>query len=163
MNTQVINTQTANAQKIHTPTAGVQSLDKLSNLAWPLVRVVTGLLLIPHGAQKLFGWFGGYGLEATGQFFAGSLGMNPGILWAGLAGAVEFFGGLALVFGLLTRPAALAVAVLLAVTLTVHAAQGFFWTNGGIEYPLMWFVLAVAIVLRGGAELSLDKKLGLPF
>lgn len=136
--------------------------DKAAVFAWPLVRVVAGLLLIPHGAQKLFGWFGGYGLQATGQFFETSLGMSPGVLAAGAAGAVEFFGGLALVLGLLTRPAALAVAVLMGVALTVHIPNGFFWTSGGVEYPLMWGLLAIAIVLRGGGEFSLDKKLGLP-
>lgn len=144
--------------------AGIgRSLDSLGHLAWPIVRITTGLLLMPHGAQKLFGWFGGHGLEATGQFFAGSMGMEPGIVFAFLAGFVEFFGGLALVLGLLTRPAALGVAVLLGVAMTVHIPNGFFWSAGGYEYPLMWALLAVAIFLRGGGEASLDRKLGLPF
>lgn len=144
--------------------AGVgRSLDGLAPLAWPIVRITTGLLLMPHGAQKLFGWFGGHGLEATGQFFAANLGMEPGILFAFLAGFVEFFGGLALVLGLLTRPAALGVAVLMGVAMTVHLPNGFFWSAGGYEYPLMWGLLAVAIFLRGGGEASLDRKLGLPF
>ncbi len=143
--------------------AGIgHSLDGLAPLAWPIVRITTGLLLMPHGAQKLFGWFGGHGLEATGQFFAGSMGMEPGIVFAFLAGFVEFFGGLALVLGLLTRPAALGVAVLLGVAMTVHIPNGFFWSAGGYEYPLMWALLAVAIFLRGGGEASLDRKLGLP-
>lgn len=142
--------------------AGIgRSLDGLAPLAWPIVRITTGLLLMPHGAQKLFGWFGGHGLEATGQFFAGSMGMEPGIVFAFLAGFVEFFGGLALVLGLLTRPAALGVAVLLGVAMTVHIPNGFFWSAGGYEYPLMWALLAVAIFLRGGGEASLDRKLGL--
>lgn len=139
------------------------SLDKLSTLAYPLVRVTTGLLLMPHGAQKLFGWFGGHGLTGTGAFFGDTLGMQPGILFALLAGLVEFFGGLALVLGVLTRPAAAAVAVLLAVALSVHVPNGFFWTSGGIEYPLMWLLLTVAILLRGGGEYSLDRRLGLRF
>ncbi|MBE0510614.1 MAG: DoxX family protein [Chromatiales bacterium] len=136
-------------------------LDRLAVLAWPLIRIVTGLLLIPHGAQKLFGWFGGYGLSATGQFFETSLNMSPGILWAALAGGVEFFAGIALVLGILTRPAALGVAIVMAVAMTVHIPQGFFWNNGGYEYPLMWGLLAVAILLRGGGAYSLDAKLGL--
>jgi putative oxidoreductase len=143
-----------------TPSA-VAPIDRLAPLAWPMVRIVTGLLLIPHGAQKLFGWFGGHGLAGTGAFFETALGMSPGLLWAGLAGAVEFFGGLALVLGLLTRPAAAAVAVLLAVALSVHIPMGFFWTDGGIEYPLMWLVLALALVLRGGGAYSIDARLGL--
>jgi putative oxidoreductase len=137
--------------------------DQLSHLAYPLVRITTGLLLMPHGAQKLFGWFGGYGLAGTGAFFGDALGLQPGVLFALLVGLVELFGGLALVLGLLTRPAALAVAVLLAVALSVHVPNGFFWTDGGIEYPLMWALLAVAIFLRGGGEYSLDRRLGLRF
>jgi putative oxidoreductase len=137
--------------------------DRLSPLGYPLVRITAGLLLMPHGAQKLFGWFGGYGLDATGQFFATSLGMEPGFLFALLAGLVEFFGGLALVLGLLTRPAALAIATLMGVALTVHAANGFFWTSGGVEYPLMWGLIAIAVFLRGGEHFSLDSRLGLKF
>ncbi len=143
-----------------TPSA-LPGLDRITPLAWPLVRIITGLLLIPHGAQKLFGWFGGHGLSATGQYFESALGMSPGLLWAGLAGAVEVFGGIALVLGLLTRPAALAVLVLMTVALSVHVPQGFFWTAGGIEYPLMWSVLALAILLHGGGRYSLDARLGL--
>lgn len=74
---------------------------------------------------------------------------------------MEFFGGLALVLGLLTRPAALAVAGLMAVALGVHVPAGFFWTDGGIEYPLMWGLLALAIALHGGGRFSLDRRLGL--
>ena len=137
--------------------------EKLASLSYPLVRVTTGLLLMPHGAQKLFGWFGGYGIAGTGEFFSSQLGMNPGWLFALAAGLVEFFGGLALVLGLLTRPAALAIAVLMAVAaFGVHLPNGFFWTAGGYEYPLMWGLLAIAILLRGGDNLSLDRRLGLP-
>lgn len=139
--------------------AGV--FDRLAPLAWPLVRITAGLLLVPHGAQKLFGWFGGYGLTATGQYFEGTLGMEPGFLFALAAGLIEFFGGLAIALGLFTRPAALAVSAFLAVALTVHIPNGFFWTAGGIEYPLLWSVTAFAIFLRGGDRFSLDRKLGL--
>lgn len=135
-------------------------IGRLSVFAEPIVRIAAGLLLIPHGAQKLFGWFGGYGLTATGQYFEGQLGMSPGVLFAGAAGSVEFFGGIALVLGLFTRPVAAAVAVLMAVALTVHVPNGFFWSNGGIEYPLMWGLLAIAIFLRGGGQYSLDARLG---
>lgn len=135
--------------------------ERAAPFAFPLVRITTGLLLIPHGAQKLFGWFGGYGLQATGQYFESSLGMSPGIVFAALAGFVEVFGGLALVLGLLTRPAALAVAVFMAVALSVHVPNGFFWTEGGYEYPLMWGLLAVSILLRGGDRYSLDAQIGL--
>jgi putative oxidoreductase len=145
---------------VTTPSA-LPQVNRLSTLAFPIVRVTAGLLLMPHGAQKLFGWFGGYGLTATGQYFEGTLGMSPGIVFATLAGLVEFFGGLALVLGLLTRPAALAVAMFMAVALSVHVPNGFFWTEGGLEYPLMWGLIAIAIFLRGGDRYSLDQALGL--
>lgn len=135
--------------------------ERVAPFAFPLVRITTGLLLIPHGAQKLFGWFGGYGLQATGQYFESSLGMSPGVVFAALAGFVEFFGGLALVLGLLTRSAALVVAVFMAVALSVHVPNGFFWTDGGYEYPLMWGLLAMSILLRGGDRYSLDARIGL--
>ena len=151
---------TAQTATASTPSM-VPLVDRLAPLAYPLIRVTTGLLLIPHGAQKLFGWFGGYGLVATGQYFESTLGMSPGIVFATLAGLVEVFGGLALVLGLLTRPAALAVAVFMGVALSMHLPNGFFWTDGGIEYPLMWGLLAVAIFLRGGDEYSLDTRFGL--
>jgi putative oxidoreductase len=139
----------------------VAFIDRLSSLAFPVVRVTTGLLLIPHGAQKLFGWFGGFGVTATGQYFESTLGMSPCIVFATLAGLIEVVGGLALTLGLFTRPAALAVAVFMGVALSVHVPNGFFWTAGGIEYPLMWTLLAVAIFLRGGDRYSLDTHFGL--
>lgn len=141
----------------------VRLIDRLSVFSYPLVRVTAGLLLMPHGAQKLFGLFGGYGLTATGEFFATQLGLHPGIVFALLAGLVEFFGGLALVLGLLTRPAALGVAALMGVAVVqVHLGNGFFWTSGGYEYPLMWGLIAVAIALKGGDRFSLDRRFGLP-
>src|SRR6516165_8705628 len=84
----------------------------LSPLAEPLVRVAAGLFLVPHGAQKLFGLFGGYGLEATGQFFATKLGLPPSL--ALVTGLIEFFGGLLLAAGLATRIAAGLVAGMMA-------------------------------------------------
>lgn len=136
---------------------------KLQSYGYPLIRVATGLILMPHGAQKLFGWFGGYGLEATGQFFEGTLGMSPGFFWALMAGLIEFGGGLALVLGVLTRPVALAVAVFMGVALSVHIGNGFFWTNGGYEYPLLWGLVAFGIFLHGPGNYSIDGKLKLPF
>lgn len=144
-----------------TATPGPAMFRRLAPLGYPLIRITAGLLLMPHGAQKLFGWFGGYGLAGTGQYFADTLGMEPGYLFALVAGLIEFFGGLALVLGLLTRPAALAVAAFLAVALTFHIPNGFFWTAGGIEYPLMWALVALAIFFRGGDRFSLDARLGL--
>ena len=133
-------------------------------IAWPLIRVVCGLFLMPHGAQKLFGWFGGYGLAATGEFFATKLGLQPGFLVALLSGLVEFGGGALLVLGLLTRPAALGVVILMAVAVfAVHLPNGYFWTDLGYEYPLMWGLVALAIFFRGGGKLSLDRLIGREF
>jgi putative oxidoreductase len=134
--------------------------ETLSPLAEPLVRVTVGLLLMPHGAQKLFGWFGGYGVEATGQFFATKLSLPPA--FALLAGLIEFFGGLALAVGLATRVVAGLVVGMMAVAIfQVHLGNGFFWTDGGFEYPLMWGLAALSFVIRGGGRLSLDAVIGI--
>ncbi len=131
----------------------------LSPFAEPLVRVIAGLLLVPHGAQKLFGWFGGYGVEATGQFFAAKLGLPAS--FALLAGLIEFFGGLMLAAGLATRAvAALVFAVMAVAVLQVHLATGFFWTAGGYEYPLFWGVVALSYAIRGGGRYSVDALIG---
>jgi putative oxidoreductase len=123
------------------------------------VRVATGAFLMPHGAQKLFGLFGGYGPEATGQFFAAKLGLPAS--FAVLAGVIEFFGGLALALGLLTRPvAALVFGLMVVAIVQVHLPNGYFWTDGGFEYPLLWAVLALSYVVKGGGRHSLDAKIG---
>ena len=131
----------------------------LSALSYPLIRFSAGLFLMPHGAQKLFGWFGG-NIEGTAGFFS-QIGLEPALALAYLVGAAEFFGGLFLAIGYLTRPAAAAIAILMAVAaFKVHLDNGFFWTNGGYEYPLLWGLIALAIFFRGGGELSLDRKIG---
>ena len=124
------------------------------------LRVAAGLFLVPHGVQKLFGWMGGYGIEGTGQFFETQLGFANGALAALAAGSVETFGGILLAFGLLTRPAATAIAVMLLVASTVHLANGFFWTSGGWEYPMLWAIVAARFAVRGGGRLSLDRLIG---
>lgn len=156
----------ANTQ--HNPLPFIPALtpiyDAVRPLGEPLVRITAGLFLIPHGAQKLFGWFGGGGLEGTGQFFAQNLGLEPGLLFALLAGLVEFGGGILLVVGLLTRPAAAAVAVLMAVAVfQVHLGNGFFWTSGGYEYPALWGLVVVSILFRGGGRYSIDARIGREF
>jgi putative oxidoreductase len=123
------------------------------------VRAAAGLFLMPHGAQKLFGAFGGYGLEASGQFFSQQLGLPAS--FALLAGLIEFVGGLALAFGLLTRVASGLIAGLMVVAaFHVHLANGFFWTEGGFEYPLLWAIVALSFVVRGGGRLSVDALIG---
>ena len=142
-------------------TVPAASLDAVS---WTLVRIATGLILVPHGAQKLFGWFGGGGVAGTAQFFEQNLGLYPGLLFAGLAGATEFVGGLLLALGLLTRlSAAAVVAVMAYAAFVVHWGNGFFWTAGGYEFLLLWGLVALALVIRGGGPLSLDRVLGWKF
>ncbi|MBW7472441.1 DoxX family protein [Marinobacter sp. F4218] len=134
-------------------------LQSSAGFAALVLRVPVGLVLAAHGAQKLFGWFGGYGLEGTGQWMA-SIGLEPGYLMALLAGSAEFFGGLALALGLLTRPAALvnAVAMLVAI-FAVHIGNGLFMSNNGYEYALTLFVVSVALAIQGGGRLALDNVL----
>jgi putative oxidoreductase len=124
-----------------------------------VLRVPIGLILAAHGSQKLFAWFGGYGLDGTGQWMA-SVGLTPGFLMALLAGSAEFFGGVALILGLLTRPAAAINAVTMLVALFwVHWGHGFFLDTHGIEYALALLSASAAVVLIGGGRYSLDRYL----
>ncbi|MCD1278316.1 DoxX family protein [Psychrobacter sp. CCUG 69069] len=124
-----------------------------------ILRVPVGLILAAHGAQKLFGWFGGNGLAGTAQWLS-SMGIEPGYLMALLAGGAEFFGGLALVIGLLTRPAALVAAFTMLVAIfSVHIGNGLFAADGGYEYALILFVTLIALAVQGGGYLSVDKAL----
>ena len=120
-------------------------------------RLVVGVVMLAHGAQKLFGWFGGYGLEASAGFFANQLGLTPGIFWAALAGGGEFFGGLLLIIGLATRFAALTVGITMVVaTVTVHG--GGFFAPEGMEYTLTLLAVSIALLIGGGGALSFDAR-----
>lgn len=132
----------------------------LSSFSEALLRVAAGGFLIPHGAQKLFGAFGGYGLEATGQYFQTQLGFTNGYLAALGAGSVELIGGLLLALGLFTRLAAGAIAVVLLVAASVHIGAGFFWSNGGWEYPVLWALVAAMFAVKGGGAYSVDRLIG---
>lgn len=127
-------------------------------LAALVLRVPVGIIFAAHGAQKLFGWFGGYGLEGTGQYLA-SIGLAPGYLMALLAGGAEFFGGLALVLGLLVRPAAAALAFAMLVAIfAAHWASGFFAASGGYEFALALFAASLSLAFSGGGRYSLDRR-----
>lgn len=120
------------------------------------LRIPVGIIFVAHGAQKLFGWFGGYGLEGTGQWMA-SVGLNPGYLLATLAGSAEFFGGLALVLGLLVRPAAAVLAFTMLVAIFgVHVGNGLFMSNNGFEYGLALLAVAATLVVTGAGRVSID-------
>ena len=129
-----------------------------------LVRVVLGVVIFAHGAQKLLGWFGGPGLGATLSTFRDQLRIPPAL--ACLAIAAEFFGGLGLIVGLLTRVAALGVAVTITVALlAVHLRNGFFmnWfgekSGHGIEYHLLVLALAAVLIVKGAGAFSIDAAL----
>ncbi|MEH6584006.1 MAG: DoxX family protein [Halioglobus sp.] len=123
------------------------------------LRVGAGAIFAAHGAQKLFGWFGGYGLEGTAGWME-SIGLEPGLLMAAMAGGAEFFGGLLLIVGLLVRPAALILAITMVVAiLTVHLPNGLFMENNGYEFGLALLVITAALVFRGAGSLSVDRAL----
>lgn len=136
--------------------------EAVSGLWYPWIRFFSGLFLVPHGAQKLFGWFGGNIEEMAG--FLTQIGLEPALPLAYLVGVTEFFGGLFIAIGLLTRPAAVAATVLLLVAVfQVHLGNGYFWDKGGYEYPLLWAILMIGICFRGGGELSVDRAIGKEF
>lgn len=121
------------------------------------LRLPVGLTFMAHGAQKLFAWFGGYGLEGTGQWMA-SIGIEPGYFMALLAGSAEFFGGLALVLGLLVRPAAFALAITMLVAIfSVHFSNGLFMSNNGYEFALALLAVTVSLLVSGAGNLALDN------
>ena len=125
------------------------------------VRLAVGILFMAHGAQKLFGWFGGYGLEGTAGWMA-SIGLEPSFLMALLAGSAEFFGGLFLVLGLFVRPAGLLLAITMVVAIfTVHFANGVFMSNNGYEFALALLAISVSLLISGAGRLSLDRVISL--
>jgi putative oxidoreductase len=125
-----------------------------------VVRILVGIIFVAHGSQKLFGAFGGYGLEGTGQYMA-SLGLTPGYLMALLSGSAEFFGGLGLVVGLLARPAAVVLAATLVVAIfSVHISNGLFMANNGYEFALALLGGVVAVLFEGAGKLSIDRTIG---
>lgn len=123
------------------------------------IRVGAGAIFAAHGAQKLFGWFGGYGLEGTANWMA-SIGLEPGYLLALLAGSAEFFGGLLLIVGLLVRPSAFVLAITMVVAIvSVHLEHGFFMSNNGYEFALALLAISVGLAVRGAGSYSVDRTL----
>ena len=126
-----------------------------------LARIVIGLVMAAHGAQKLFGWFGGYGLNKTGEFFA-HLGFQRGRAFAAAASLTEITSGLLIALGLLGPIGpALIVSVMLVAMFTVHWQNGLFASDNGIEVPLLYSTGAVALALIGFGRFSIDAWLGL--
>src|SRR3981081_2437829 len=124
-----------------------------------LGRLVIGLIMAAHGASKLFGWFGGYGLRGTGQFFE-QIGFQPGAVSAAGASISEILGGLLVALGFLGPIGpALMVSVMIVATITAHWGQGLFAPKG-IELPLLYGAAAFGLALTGFGEYSLDALLG---
>ncbi|MBK6913219.1 MAG: DoxX family protein [Ignavibacteriales bacterium] len=126
------------------------------------LRIVVGVVIFPHGAQKLLGWFGGYGFDGTMGFFTQTLGIP--YLFALLAIIAEFFGGLGLITGLLTRLSAFGVASVMFVAVMLnHIPVGFFmnWSGQqqgeGFEYHILMIALTIAVIVKGAGSFSLDK------
>jgi putative oxidoreductase len=131
------------------------------DLALLVLRLVVGGLFVGHGAQKLFGAFGGHGLAGTAGFFD-QIGLRPGALHARAAGAAELFGGALLVLGLFTPFAAAAIiATMVAAIVTVHFAKGLWSTGGGYEYNLVMIAAVFALAGVGAGDWSLDKAFSL--
>jgi putative oxidoreductase len=127
--------------------------------ALPLLRVVMGLVLVPHGCQKLFGWFGGMGFEKFTTAFD-KMGWYPAAFWVAVVALTETLGGLMLAFGFLTRFAAAAIVIFMLNAMWATSAKGFFWAQGGMEYALIIFTVALVFLVKGGGRYSVDHALG---
>jgi putative oxidoreductase len=126
-----------------------------------VARLVIGLGMGAHGVQKLFGWYGGYGLKGTGEFMV-KLGFPSGRLFATLAGFAEAASGLLVALGLFTPfAAALMIVVMLTAILTVHLNNGFFATKNGVEIPMLYAMGALILAFVGPGDFSLDRALNL--
>jgi putative oxidoreductase len=134
----------------------------LNPFALPILRAGLGIILLAHGCQKLFGMFGGMGLNANAALFE-RLGYHPGMFWGTLVGCTETFGGALLVLGLFTRPAALSVIIFMMFSIHFTSAKGFFWSQGGMEYSILILLVALVFFIRGGGEYSVDKTIGKEF
>ncbi|SDO54872.1 putative oxidoreductase [Paenibacillus sp. yr247] len=121
-----------------------------------IIRLVVGLSFVAHGAQKLFGWFGGYGPKGTGGWME-SIGIKPGVAMAVMAGLMEFVGGALFTAGLGTVIAALLITITMVVSIVkVHAKNGYWATAGGYEYNLLLIAIAVGVAFMGAGTYSID-------
>jgi putative oxidoreductase len=126
-----------------------------------VLRIVVGLIMAAHGAQKLLGWFGGYGLRGTGEFFM-QLGFQPGPAFAAAASISEIISGVLVALAFLGPIGpALMISVMIVAAMTVHWEHGLFAANNGIELPLLYGAAAFALALTGFGQYSLDSLLGI--
>lgn len=149
------------SNRLYVPVLGAYYA-KLDPYMLPMLRVVLGLILIPHGCQKAFGWFGGAGFARFTQIFE-SIGYKPGALWVTVIILIELVGGICLVLGLFTRAVSLLVALFMVNAIWVTSAKGFFWTAGGYEFSLLLLAVALVFTVRGAGDYSLDSKMSREF
>ncbi len=120
------------------------------------LRLIAGIIFAAHGGQKLFAWFGGYGLDGTGQWMD-SIGLSPGFIMALLAGSAEFFGGILLIVGLLIRPTSFVLALTMIVAIfSVHINNGLLMSNNGYEFGLALLAITLALLVQGAGRYSFD-------
>ena len=131
---------------------------RLTPYMLPLLRITLGLILIPHGAQKFFGWFGGAGFVRFAQIFE-SVGYRPGALWVTLVAGTELIGGIMLVVGLFTRFWAAALTIFMINSVWVTSSRGFFWLDKGAEYSILLLACALVFLIQGGGDYSIDNKM----
>ena len=149
------------SNRLYVPVLGAYYA-KLDPYMLPMLRIVLGLILIPHGCQKAFGWFGGAGFARFTQIFE-SIGYKPGALWVTVIILIELVGGICLVLGLFTRAVSLLVALFMVNAIWVTSAKGFFWTAGGYEFSLLLLAVALVFTVRGAGDYSLDSKMSREF
>ncbi|MGR5984470.1 DoxX family protein [Bacillus cytotoxicus] len=127
----------------------------MMNMGLLIIRLIIGISFMGHVAQKLFGWFGGYGLKGTGGWME-SIGLRPGVFMAFMAGATELLGGFLFAAGVFTWVGALLiVGTMLVAIITVHGKNGFWVTENGFEYNLILIAVAVGIALIGPGAYTL--------
>jgi putative oxidoreductase len=138
-----------------------RQLAGLERWAVLILQLFLGFVFVMHGSQKLFGAFGGAGVAGLAGMFQ-KYALAPALFWAWVVTITEFFGGLCIFFGFLTRfwAAGLVIDMTVAV-LRVHVPNGFFWGKGGLEFPLTLGILALMVVLTGPSFLSVDRLIGL--
>ena len=120
----------------------------------PAIRAVAGLSLVAHGYPKLF-----VNPDVNAAFFE-QAGFRPGMFWAIVVGLTETVGGLCLAMGLLTRLVCVPIAIFVLTAISYHLQFGFYWSNRGIEYPLLLLLVVLHFLLRGGGPWSLDARIG---
>ena len=129
------------------------------NIGLLIIRLVVGLLFVGHGAQKLFGWLGGYGIKGTGGWFE-SIGIKPGVTMALLAGLTELIGGILFTVGLLSPLAGIMIAGTMVMAIVkVHAPNGLWATENGYEYNLILIAVTIGVALTGAGQYALDAFL----